>query len=644
MMAFELDSAALTDLLAPSSSLAPYLKSFEHRPEQQRMLGEIVTTFNKGGLSLIEAGTGVGKSMAYLIPSLLWASQRAERIVISTHTIALQEQLIAKDLPDLIDALDIDIHVELVKGMHHYLCLSRLARAIDECPAFSPLGARLRAIEANGNCSLKQLQELPSLRCEGEYCNGGRCDFYNACHFFKARRRAEKAQVLIVNHHILLLDYLRRKQDPATAILPPYTKLIIDEAHHLEQAATSVFAKRLSIHELRTTLDHLLEQTTTPGIFDTTQQCIDQLGLFATPLNDKISFDAYTVPKNTQECIDHLRSLEVDLMHHSEQLKESEKTELMGFSKKCGSAAALLQELLLDPLESTAVRWVEPAQRNIPSFCEANIDTSEELRSFLQEAVSAVLCSATLSSSDTFDYIRERIGFSKEEVLIESRHPSPFDYANQAACLIPTDLPAPDSAHFVQSAAPLIQSLVETVGGGVFILCTSYRQLGELFHALEERLEKFTLLRQGSADRSALLQEFREGKNPVLFGTSSFWEGVDVAGKMRAVIIAKLPFQVPSEPLTLARYQFLEKQGKSAFTHHSLPEAVLRFIQGFGRLIRSKTDRGLCLCLDVRIYQKGYGKKFLKGMPAPIYFGTGEEIEQKAREFWASSAFQQTPV
>lgn len=636
-MSFQLDRTGSLNLLGESSPLAPFLARFEYRPEQQQMLGEVVDIFNKEGLALIEAGTGVGKSLAYLIPALLWAHKTGERVVISTHTIALQEQLISKDLPDLIGALDIDLDCTLVKGMRHYLCLSRLQGALEHHAAFSSMGARLRAIEANGNGSSSDLRQIPAIRCESEHCNGGRCTFYRNCHFFKARRKAEESEVLIVNHHILLLDYLRRLNDPNSNILPPYSRLIIDEAHHLDKVATEVFAKRLSLSELSRELDSLADQDVSASLIAAARDIQIKLALFSDPMPDKVPLKEAPLPQkeHIQELVQSLTALNTDILSHCEKIKEPLKTELLGYARKYSEMGELAHTLLMEESIDGTVRWAEPTRSALPTYCEASVDTSHQLRPFLQEAKSTLLSSATLTNSGSFTYLLDRLGFEKNEPAITSSYPSPFDFKNQAALFIPTDFPLPDSPHFTEAAANLIEKAVHASDGGAFVLCTSYRQLDALFDALEERLEKYELLKQRDESRTRLLEKFRKARRPVLFATSSFWEGVDVAGKMRAVIIVKLPFQVPSDPLTVARFKHLESLGKNPFMHYTLPEAVLRFTQGFGRLIRSKEDRGICLCLDVRLHTKTYGSKFLKGITAPSTFGTTAEIEKSMEGFWS---------
>lgn len=632
-----MNSAATSDLLGPSSPLAPFLPRFEYRPQQEALLAEINESFISGDILLSEAGTGVGKSLAYLIPAILWAGKRGERIVISTHTIALQEQLLNKDLPDLISALDIDIDCTIVKGMHHYLCLSRLSSAIEHHPAITSLGAKLRAIEANAAASSDDLRKHPAIRAEREHCNGPKCAHFHDCHFYKARARAEKAEVLIVNHHILLLDYLRRLEDPNSGILPDYSRLIVDEAHHLDKVAMHIFAHRLSLSELSRTLGDLAELDLPATLVQAIHTILIDLTQFSSPFEDKVALEDAPLP--SREIIQTLKqkliALEVDLASYSESKKEPLKTELSGYGKKCGKAAELIDELLLKSPSDENVRWAESTRTPLPSYCEALIDVSEKMRAFLKEPTSVLLTSATLTNGGSFDYFLERIGLTAGEVTTTS-HPSPFDFERQSKLFLPDDLPMPNEPHFVKQASALIEEVVHLCKGGAFILCTSYRQLDDLYEALEERLSKYTLLRQGEQSRTSLLEAFRRESRPVLFATSSFWEGVDVAGSMRAVIIPKLPFQVPTDPHTQAHYKMLEAKGKSPFAHQTLPDAQMRLTQGLGRLIRTKQDRGIALCLDVRLHKRGYGKKFLEGIALPKKRGPSKELLEEIREFWAS--------
>lgn len=623
-------------ILGPSSPLAPFLSRFEYRPEQEALLDEIADIFNTGGILVSEAGTGVGKSLAYLIPALLWASKKSEKIVISTHTIALQEQLLHKDLPDLIAALDLNIECTLVKGMHHYLCLSRLCNGIEHAPAITPLGAKLRAIEASGKASSEDLHKHPAIRAEREHCNGPKCAHFNNCHFYKARAQAEKAQILIVNHHILLLDYLRRAEDPNSRILPNYSRLIIDEAHHLDKVGMHIFAQRLSMSELSRTLGNLAALDLNPDLVQAVHTILIDLTQFSEPFTDKLPLDKAPLPH--RDTINALKKkligLAVDLTTYSEEIKEPLQTELSGYGKKCSKAAELIDELLLASAKEDTVRWAESTRTPLPSYCEAPIDVSRKMRSFLKEPASVLLTSATLANGGSFDYFLERIGFAPGEIST-SMHPSPFDFEKQSALFLPDDLPMPDDPRFIEKAAELIEKTIHACDGGTFILCTSYRQLDDLYEALTKRLNQYALLRQGERSRTALLQDFRKAKRPVLFATSSFWEGVDVAGCIRAVIIPKLPFQVPTDPHTQAHYKMLESKGKSPFIHQTLPEAQMRLTQGLGRLIRTQEDRGVALCLDVRLHKRGYGKKLLEGIALPQKRGSSKEILDKIRDFWS---------
>ncbi len=659
------------------------------------MLRDVLSAYENEETALIEAGTGTGKSLAYLIPALFWALDKGEPTVVATNTIALQEQLLQKDIPFLLETLGLELKAVLVKGMHNYVCLRKLHDGANEVPE-SLLNWSRSAKEG----SRSELPVLPShdlweqIGAEAEGCTHAKCPHYKECFFFKARREAADAHLIIANHHLLFADLSLRQQNGnygETCVLPPYHRLILDEAHHIEDVATEYFADKVSRRGLIHFLGRLLSDRSTGKLMalhkklfevypDTggEHELLDLLELTLPTskraLVDQIhsTFELINQFARDQQKEEKLRFREGHLNHPFwvemvqpavQELIESGKgflqaallvevhvkrdpilpgkcegllADIGGICNRLEGFLEVLSNFVFSPIEPTRVRWIEGEGHLITADLEIAPRLSEAL---FDRLPTAVLCSATLSTNTSFAFIRSRLGIGR---AVEKIYDSPFDYSCQAMLSVPIDLPDPSHPQFTSRAASSIFEMIEASRGGAFVLFTSYQMLRNCEQILADKLleKRYTLFCQGDDGRTALLENFRKTKRAVLFGTDSFWEGVDVVGEaLRCVILVKLPFKVPSDPLFQARSEAIAEKGGSPFFDYSLPHAIVKFKQGFGRLIRNKEDRGCVVCLDSRLVKKGYGKQFLKSLPpCPHHFEISSSLASKLQKFYNTGA------
>lgn len=677
------------------AKVAAKLPGFEVREGQVEMLQSVLAAYEEEHTLLVEAGTGTGKSLAYLIPALLWAAQHSEPTVIATHTIALQEQLIQKDIPFLLDALEMDLKAVLAKGMNNYVCLRKLHDTPTEVPESLFTWAKTTIEGSRSELPVYPSQDLwDQIGAEAESCTHVKCPHYKECFFFKARRQAADAHVIVANHHLLFADLAVREESDnfeEAAVLPPYKRLILDEAHHIEDVATHYFAQSVSRRGLIHALGRLLSDRGT-GKLVTLHRKICEAYPLGDILGDKLTvilpaekrnmvelvneaFQALsfycgtakgeekmrirdshlqdpvwgsTVQPAIEQVITHgkgflqtLSSLEGQLKQKKDPLLDNKcdgvLAEIKGICSRLEASLATLFAFVFSPLEADKVRWMEGAPPDL-HLIAADLEIAQRLSKALFERLpTVVLCSATLSTHKDFSFIKKRLGIKQAE---EKIYASPFDYQTQAILSVPTDLPDPAHPTFTREAAEKIWETIEISKGGTFVLFTSYSMLRECERLLAERMHKkrYLLFCQGEENRSTLLRKFRTTDKAVLFGTDSFWEGVDVAGDaLRCVIIVKLPFKVPNDPLFQARSEAIASQGGSPFFEYSLPHAIVKFKQGFGRLIRNKQDRGCVICLDPRLIKKGYGKKFLKSLPpCPIISEPAAQCFESLKKFYIS--------
>ncbi len=698
--------------------LSRSLKNFEERPGQKEMAQKILDAYEGDNIALIEAGTGTGKSLAYLVPAVYWALKHQEKTVITTNTIALQEQLLHKDIPFLLKAMDVELKVCLVKGMGNYLCLRKLRELQDQPLLFSMEETKeVQAIEQwSEKTDEGSRSDIPfpvsvatweKVAAEGESCNHVHCPHYKSCFFFKARKEAVDSQLLIVNHHLLLADIEKRRRNPTQeSILPPYNRLVIDEAHNLEDIALESFAQKFEriaflrqlaklhsdSHPERSRLMLLRQELSVlsaappvllqklevdiPAQKRTCQEKLEEAfaeltHFFETVIADKpfskdrdskkrITDGVSQNPVWKQNIVKSLLTLSEEILRLSQMLKgvstdlEEFKgapfyeklafhlLEIQGISQRLELSAAFLDQFTQDEPAEKRVRWFESNGANI-SLVDAALDIS----SFLNEHLfsmqrTSILCSATIATARSFSFLKKRLGLNEHEMkLQEEIFESPFNYQERTLFVVPTDLPAPSSPDFLGECTKAMSETIEISRGSVFLLFTSYEMLQSCYRTLSSTAlsQRYPFLKQGDLPRHLLLEQFKKKEGSVLFATDSFWEGVDVPGEaLRCVVIAKLPFSVPSDPLYEAYAQSLEKEGLDPFSDYSVPQAVIKFKQGFGRLMRKNDDRGCVLCLDHRVVKKNYGKQFLQSLPpCKTCFAPKTEAFAQMRLFYEST-------
>jgi len=700
--------------LGESGPVAHALGRYEDRPTQRDMAAHVADTYNDGGIVLLEAGTGVGKSFAYLIPALAWARANGERTVVSTNTINLQEQLVGKDLPLLRKALETDHYTPtfaLLKGWRNYLCLSRLDGAMSgQRTLFEPdkHDELLGLVEWAAHTSDGTLSDLPlaptaevwdEVSAEPDLCTRLKCPHFDRCFLFRARRRAAEADVVVVNHHLLAADLsVRQASDnwEEAAVLPPYRRLVLDEAHHLEDVAAQHLGLQVTSRGVQRLLGRferrgkgllptlafelvaeggeagaaglaLLRERVLPALSHA-RQATDALFLrlhgrledvpgAQLRLDEQFAADpiwAEGLRREFDAALDSLRVLADLLDSVADRLGDRDGTdrtrqllqELRGVMRRLATVGDGLNRTLR-PAGGGAptVRWMERAGQRAQaiSLSAVPLDLAPLLRELLwQRLDTVVLTSATLAAGGDFGFLESRLGLDGEGSPVSVREvlASPFDYPSQCLFGVPTDLPTPrdDEPGHDAALAQIVTDLAFASDGGMFVLFTSHAALRRAAAGLRGTLSsRWPLLVQGEAARDLLLRRFREAGNAILLGTDSFWEGVDVPGRaLRALVLSKLPFKVPSEPLTAARLERLAEQGSDGFTGYLLPHAALKLKQGFGRLIRSRQDVGVVLLLDNRVVTKRYGPLVLSGLPrAETVIGSWPEIRTKCEDFFA---------
>ena len=693
----ELDANKICAALREGGQVAQQLSQYEPREAQLELMELIIQAFNDNSLAAAEAGTGVGKSFAYLLPAIQFALNTGEKIVISTATINLQQQLFEKDIPFVARALNAQIKAVLMKGRGNFLCRRRMEDALREPGLDSRDNDELQRIAAWAGTSktgsrselcFMPLESVWATICsEADLCPNQRCTFFESCYVHKMRKDALASNLIVVNHHLLFADLAARYRGAGyenAVILPPFSRLIIDEAHTIENAATSFYSREFSrpgllkllgrLHSkkrknsrgLLVNIDSLLpmEFNTDKAIkaLEKIRRSLTELdehaiglcameGVFRlSPVMGSQGMETSLFPlmndlqKKIRVFCDMGRNL---LEQIPEKLRELpfiwETKALLG---RLDEAAAVCADFQKYRQLDQAVMWMEKRQSAGSMrdpyiiFNNTPIEIADKLRESLFEPNKTVVCvSATLTVNGSFDYWSCRCGITQliNRKALNGCFPSPFPYARSVLLAVPTDAPLPEDSAYQDFVNHAVTELASSSGGSALILFTSYQSLKEAAAIAIPRLQGLGIrcLKQGDDDRARLLQTFLADESSVLFATDSFWEGVDAPGDtLRLVIICRLPFKTPSDPVFEARCEQLEALGGNSFMDLSLPDAVMKFKQGFGRLMRRSSDRGVVAVLDGRILKKQYGRLFLRSLPETrTFFGEQKELLQKIEDF-----------
>jgi ATP-dependent DNA helicase DinG len=633
-------SGGVTAVFAPGGPLASALDGFEARPAQLEMAACVADVFTGGGILIAEAGTGTGKTLAYLVPAIL----SRERVLVSTGTKNLQEQIFFKDLPVLRETLGVPFTATYMKGRGNYLCLHHFdamkdAHAIhsrEESEAIDTIADWVRTTETGDRAEMEDLPEdLPfwsEIAATSDNCIGAECPRVNECFVTKMRQRAAEADVVIVNHHLLCADAAVRHSSFGE-VIPSVKYAIVDEAHQLEDVATQYFGRAISNYrfdDFARDLERAVssKQIEDPDTGDTLRNDADRVrdgarllfgGLQMLKLDSGPGRESRArvrahmlepVAQDAAALVQALQGVEATIV-----LTKDAPEEVLALARRAGE---LRQDVtfLTRASEPGHVFFLEIRGRGV-FLRAAPIDVSDIIREMLfDRMIATVLTSATLSVDGRFDYVRGRLGIRK---ALETRLQSEFDFREQAILYLPKKMPDPRSPQFVTEAGREVVEILRRTDGRAFVLFTSYANLRQVHQFAAARLH-YPILVQGTAPRSSLLREFKSTPNAVLFATSSFWQGVDVVGEaLSCVIIDKLPFASPGDPITSARIEAINADGGNAFADYQIPLAILALQQGLGRLIRHRTDRGVLAILDPRLKTMGYGRRFLASLPpAPV--------------------------
>lgn len=635
-------------VFAARGVIARFFDGFEARPQQVQMAKAVQQALLNGRHLVVEAGTGVGKSFAYLVPAIGLVRSRTGRVLISTYTITLQEQLTDKDLPFLGESACGGFTAALAKGRGNYLCKRRLEFALRRQKGlFDEFGSALAMLKDwAGQTKDGSLSDVPfvpkagvwdAVKSEHGNCRGRKCSHFRDCFYRRARRQLEGADIIVANHSLMFSDIVLKEQ--GQKLLPDYRYVVVDEAHNIEHVAENHFGIDISDSKIKFLLNSLYNLRTHKGLlaYLNAEKAVNIVGrtmrearVFFKKVQDWYELNkgetggrcyANFVDDTVSGHLKNLRSELVKLVKKAEDFDE--KFEIMRFIDRCEVLAEEL-DCFLRQGKGDYVYWVEVrgSGGSAVGLRSAPLNVGEDVRRCLFDKYeSVVLTSATLSSSGSdeksgFGFFAERVGLRDFNAL---RLGSPFDYEKQVTVYIEKDLPNPNEASFVGAASETLKKYVQQTRGRAFVLFTSYAMLEEMAEELRDWLAEndIELLQQGAgADRTALLKRFKRCKTSVLFGTDSFWQGVDVPGEaLSNVIIVRLPFAVPDSPLVAGRLEQIREKGGNPFYEYQLPSAILKFKQGFGRLIRSKSDTGIVVVLDSRVVNRPYGAKFLEAMP-----------------------------
>ena len=626
----------IAEVLGPDGLLARSIDGFAYRSQQLDMAEAVADALEQGGTLIAEAGTGTGKTFAYLVPALL----SGRKVIISTGTRNLQDQLFLRDLPRLREAMASPARVALLKGRANYLCIHRMESAMLDARGHRREDLRwlLKVRDWSARTDRGDISELgdvpedaaiwPLVTSTTDNCLGQECSDWSRCHLVEARRRAQEADVVVVNHHLLCADFAL-KGDGFGELLPAADAFLIDEAHQLPEVASNFFGTTVSTRQILDLMrDTQAEYHREAGDLPKLLEQLDVVSKAARDLRlafgqalrrgpwNEIENDA-EVTQALCDCRERLGDL-----HGMLEAIQGRGKGLDACLARCEGLGRQIDELVSPEQEADAIRWFETHPQSL-RLNSTPLDVADVFRLQMQRHPAAwIFTSATLAVGDSFEHFQRQLGLDD---ALTCKWDSPFDYPNQALWYVPRGMPQPSDPGYTRAVVDLVLPIVEASAGRAFLLFTSHRALREAADLLHEHLT-FPLLVQGNAPKAELLERFVEHGNAVLLGTASFWEGVDVRGEaLSVVVIDKLPFASPGDPVLQARLDAVRRHGGNPFMQHQVPQAAIALKQGAGRLIRDVTDRGVLVLCDPRLLKKGYGQVFLDAMPP---FARTRELEQ----------------
>ena len=663
------------------------LDNYEFRDGQLKMALDVLYCYKNNCVGAIEAGTGIGKSFAYLVPAILQTSDKPsakERTVVATSTINLQRQLMDKDIPTLLKLLDVDCKVAFAVGRAHYICLRRLASEVEAIALFKEVSnSELAQLNRFANESETGLREdfmghidstIWSAVCsDSDFCIGGKCPYYKDCFYFKAKKKLAEASLIVCNHHLLFVDSHSRYTEGISyeddAVLPGFEHLIIDEAHNIESTATDLFTNCFSSYDLMRQLSYIQDRKASRNVgygkllddllpfctdrslyeqilsaYDLLKERSETMNLIFTDILNAINSNtilldntnaprlfeksgpvANQVVEAGEALVSKLADFYLKIKPDNEAI-ETKTEDLKVHISRIADQISFLKSFIERKDWKDGICYLElvkHAKAKYVYFNEAPLEVASVLQDALFRPIASVVCtSATLDLNDNFRYWCSNVGLpAPGKEFLRKVYASPFDYKNRLLLLTPYDTPIftrDKEDEYVNFLIATIRPAIESSGGGALVLFTSFKQLESVYQSLSPMLARLGIncLKQGDFERHVLLERFKTDTDSVLFATDSFWEGVDAPGQtLRMVIITKLPFKTPDDPIFKARSNMLEEKGISSFASLSLPVATMKLKQGFGRLMRHTTDKGIVLILDSRIVKKNYGLAMVKALP-----------------------------
>lgn len=636
--------------------LSKNIKNFESRQEQLIMATAIKKAIENENQLLVEAGTGVGKSLAYLIPFVLWAQKFKKKVIISTYTKTLQHQLVEKDLPFLKKILKKTFRFTLCVGVHNYICRRRFDQ-VKEHDLFETaeearqagkitLWANTSSTGLKSELGFEPLNSLWNrISRETDLCLGKKCIYNESCFYADARKKQKDSHLLVVNHHLFFANLATGEK-----VLPPYDAIVFDEAHNIEEVAANYLGIEVSNYMIKNLADSLYNPKNKKGLLcrihtgdrkllEKTMAGVDKVRyggeqffreIIEKLRNEKFPFRIKQPHFFYDNFSDSLHSLGQQLKKLKEASENEEHIiEIGAFIKRTNNLKGQLQAII-DQKDPDYVYWVNLEKKSgyeRISLNSSSIEISENLSNMLfTNPIPIVLTSATLSTDGTFDYIRERLGLDKPETELLD---SPFDYERNSILYIPRDIPDPgkNTEVFESKALERMIDILNITGGRTVILFTSYRFMQKAYNTLIRTFETLHIQKQGDTPQYHMIEDFKKRDKAVILGTNSFWQGIDIPGEaLETVIIAKLPFSVPDDPITEARMEFMKSQNIDPFTKYQIPQAIIWLKQGVGRLIRSKEDKGIIAILDTRIITRTYGKRFLNSLPMKKFTSNLDDV------------------